>query len=142
MSDYVFHSEHSVMVASTTTKHSKTIEYIEKYIDELVGRGEHSRVMILSGCHGMETGEDGMNSLDCLSGSGFRGKSQTRGFYEDWLQWFKLSVEGEDPRVYDPETGEVTGIKASVEKPEWAGRVPGRVPKAYKGIKEKYPILF
>ena len=79
MSDYVFHSEHSVMVASTTTKQSKTVEYIEEYINELVERGEHSRVMILSGCHGMETGEDGMNSLDCLSGSGRWGNSQTRG---------------------------------------------------------------
>ena len=137
MSDYVFHSEHSVMVASTTTKQSKTVEYIEEYIDELVERGEHSRVMILSGCHGMETGEDGMNSLDCLSDSVIRGKSQTRGFYEDWLQWFKLSVEGEDPRVYDPETGEVTGIKESVEKPEWAKRIPGHVPDFFKGMKAK-----
>ena len=110
---------------------------LEKYIEELIERGEHSRVMILSGCHGMETGEDGMNSLDCLSDSVIRGKSQTRGFYEDWLRWFKLSVEGEDPRVHDPNTGEVTGINASIKKPEWAGRVPGRVPTYFKGIKEK-----
>ena len=84
----------------------------------------------------MENGQDGMDSLECLSDTirQRNGKSQTRLFYERWCHFFSLSVEGEDPREYDPTTGQVTGIK-NVATPDWAARKPGRVPDLYKNMK-------
>ena len=134
-----FHHEHSVMVASTAVTDYETHEYMEKYVAELVERGDYSKVLILSGSHGSEDGLDALNSLDCLSdGAGHAsGESQTREFYAGWVTFLKLPVEGEDPRDYDPATGRVKGIKSSVSVPDWAARKPERVPNRYKATKAK-----
>ena len=133
MSDDKFHIEHSILVTSDAVTATETTRYIEKKIDELVKRGDHSRVLILSGCHGSEEGDDGLNSLECLSGVG---RFDPRGFYVYWPHFFKQDL-WEDPREYDPTTGKVIGIKESVMIPEWAGSVPGRVPTYYEGMTAK-----
>ena len=124
MAENKFHIEHSVLVSSDAVTATETTRYIEKSIKDLVKRGKHSKVLILSGCHGTEEGDDGLNSLECLSGS----KNQTRAFYAYWPRFFKQDL-WEDPRDYDPTTGEVIGIKETVMRPEWAGSVPGRIPE-------------
>ena len=131
-----FHIEHSILVTSDCVTAIETTRYIEKYVNELLDRKKHSRVLILSGCHGSEAGDDGLNSLECLSGIDGYGNSQTRAFYEHWAGFFKQDL-WEDPRDYDPTTGEVIGIKETVMRPEWAGSVPGRIPGYYEGMKDK-----
>ena len=63
MSENKFHIEHSILVSSDAVSATEATRYIEEYINELVKRGKHSRVLILSGCHGSEEGDDGLNSL-------------------------------------------------------------------------------
>ena len=130
MAENKFPIEHSILVTSDSVSAIETTRYIEKRMDELVKRGDHSRVLILSGCHGSEEGDDGLNSLECLSGS------DTRAFYEHWPQFFRQNL-WEDPQDYDPTTGKVTGIKETVMRPELAGSVPGCVPDYYKGMRAK-----
>ena len=63
-----FHHEKCVMVASTEVSAKGTKKYLEKYVKDFVGRGILTTILFLTGCHGMEDGQDGMNSLECLSG--------------------------------------------------------------------------
>jgi hypothetical protein len=131
-----FHIEAAIMVASTAVTAGGTKKYLEKYVTDLVARGIYTRIAWLTGSHGMETGQDGMNSLECLSDAiqQRNGRSQTRMFYERWCHFLSLPVEGRDPRVYDPTTGLVIGIR-NVLTPDWAARKPGRVPGLYKNMK-------
>ena len=55
-------------------------------------------------------------------------------FYKNWCNFFSLDVEGEDPREYDPTTGQVLGIR-NVATPDWAARKPGHVPNLFKNMK-------
>ena len=79
----LFHVEGSVLVASTAVTSGGTKKYLEKYVKYLVARGIYTKVSWLTGSHGMENGQDGMNSLECLSDSYQQreNKSQTRNFY-------------------------------------------------------------
>ena len=137
MAENKFDIEHSILVTSDSVSAIETTRYIEKRMDELVKRGDHSRVLILSGCHGSKKGDDGLNSLECLSPG-----SKTREFYEDWPEFFNQTLWEEDPRNYDPATGNVIGIKENVMRPEWTGSIPGHVPNIYKGMKEKCQAWF
>ena len=81
-----FYVEGSVLVASTAVNISGTKKYLEKYVKYLVARGKYTKVSWLTGSHGMENGQDGMNSLECLSDSNQQrdNRSQTRNFYAKW----------------------------------------------------------
>jgi hypothetical protein len=102
-----FHVEKSIMVASTVTTSAGIKKYVENYATNLVPRGIYTKISWLAGCHGMENCQDGMNSLEGLSDAiqQRNEKSQTRLFYERLCHFLSLSVEGEDPREYDPTTG-------------------------------------
>ena len=54
MAENKFHIEHSILVTSDSVTATETTRFIEKYVEELVERGEHSRILILSGCHGSD----------------------------------------------------------------------------------------
>jgi hypothetical protein len=133
-----FHIEKSIMVASTAVTAGGTKKYLEKYVTDLVARGIYTRIAWLTGSHGMENGQDGMNSLKCLSDAiqQRNRKSQKRTFYTRWCNFFSLPEEGEDPREYDPTTGQVTGIR-NVANPDWAARKPGLVPNLFKNMKRE-----
>ena len=79
----VFHVEGSVLVASTAVTSAGTKKYLEQYVKDLVGRGVYTKICWLTGSHGMENGQDGMNSLECLSDAKRQknNQSETRHFY-------------------------------------------------------------
>ena len=126
------------MVASTVVTAGGTKDYLEKYMNDLVAKGIYTKIAWLTGSHGKDNGQDGMNFLECLSDANRQidNESETRNFYVRWCYFFGLAEEGEDPRVFDPATGQVTGINTAVETPEWAGRKPGRVPGDYKNLQQ------
>ena len=126
------------MVASTVVTAGGTKDYLEKYMNDLVAKGIYTKIAWLTGSHGKDNGQDGMNFLECLSDANRQkdNKSETRNFYIRWCYFFGLAEEGEDPRVFDPATGQVTGINTAVVTPEWAGRKPGRVPGDYKNMQQ------
>ena len=90
------------------------------------GHSSNTRVLLLSGSHGMEDGRDGLCDLEALQSvvyeDGQMIPRQTRSFYEKWCKFFKVDVEGEDPRVYD-DNDQVLGVK-NEEPPKWEARVP------------------
>ena len=123
MANPKFHSEHCVLVTSESVDFRETRDYLEQKIHDLVKRGEHSRILIITGSHGKRNGEDGLNDLDCLSGP----KKQTRRFYLEWTQ--SLGVKPwEDHRQYSAKNKKVCGIKKNAKIPEWVGSVPVHVP--------------
>ena len=90
--------------------------------DRFDGKGDLFKIQFVTGSHGMDNGQDGLNSVKCLSASdGYfdkHGQSQTKMFYEEQCRFFGLSMEGEDPRDYDPVTGIVRGLIKRVTLPD------------------------
>ena len=111
------------------TNNSATIDDLRKFIRDnlesvlLRGNSSLSKLMILSGCHGTPDGRDGINSLECLSNNENSPKNETRKFYESLCHLFDLSPQGDDPRVYDDNGGEVVGVKSSLDI-DWQERPP------------------
>jgi hypothetical protein len=140
MAQKEFHIEKCVTVASTEVSPKGTKKYLENCIKDFVARGTCTKLCFLTGCHGKENGEDGIIYLECLSDQIRKGQSQTSSFYANWCNFFFLSLEGEDPREYDPATGQVTGIKTDAT-PDWAARKPVHVPKLFKNVKGKLSDL-
>ena len=120
----MFHQEFSLVVSSSSVNFQGTRAYIQKYVKELMPRGNDSntRVLLLSGSHGFKDGRDALCSLDGLTSLNDGMPNQTRYFYEEWCDFFRLDVEGEDPRVYD-ENKKVVGVKDD-GAPKWGERVP------------------
>ena len=112
----VFHHEFSLVVSSSSVNFDGAREYIQKYARELMPRGmnSNSRVMLLSGSHGFRDGKDALFDIEGIKSmvddNGELIERQTRQFYEDWCKFFRLDVEGKDPRFYD-ENGQVGGVK-------------------------------
>ena len=131
MKHNVFHHDFSLVVSSSGVTFQGARAYIQKYIREVMPKGNNAttRVLLLSGSHGTRSGNDALSSLDCLSSEMKGMPNQTRLFYQEWCKFFKLQAEGEDPRVYD-EDGKVIGIKDG-PPPTWEARVP-RLPGLWK----------
>ena len=124
-SNQPFVMENCVLV----TNNSATIEDLRKFMRDnlesvlLRGNSSLSKLMILSGCHGTLDGKDGVNSLECLSKSGNSPRNETRIFYEDICSMFDLLPQGDDPRVYDENSGKVVGVKTCSDI-DWKERAP------------------
>ena len=124
----VFHHEFSLVVSSSEVNFHGARAYIQKYVSDLMPRGNYStsRLLLLSGSHGFADGRDALCDIEALkSMSDDKGEMiprQTRRFYEAWCRFFKLEVENEDPRVYD-EFGQVKEVTTRFT-PEWRARRP------------------
>ena len=124
----MFHHEFSLVVSSSSVDFDGARVYIQKYVSELMPRGNNSnsRVMLLSGSHGFDDGKDALCDIEGIKSmvddNGKLLERQTRQFYEDWCKFFRLDVEGGDPRIYD-EQGQVKGVQNDFP-PEWEGRKP------------------
>ena len=125
-----FHNEFSLVVSSSPVSFEGTLFYINTNVSELLPRGDSSssRILILSGSHGSENGEDALCSLEALSSSNKDKPDQTRIFYQLWCKKLKLNVEGEDPRQYS-EDGKVVGVSEG-QPPMWREREPRTVERS------------
>ena len=122
-----FHREFSLVVSSSYVDFQGARAYIQKNLKELMPRGNNAstRVLLLSGSHGSKEGSDALCSLQQLNSNNIRMPTQTRKFYTEWCNFFKLKVEGEDPRIYD-KSGKVEGI-LDAKPPRWEERVPNLI---------------
>ena len=131
----IFHHELSLVVSSSEVNFHGARAYIQKYVTELMPRGNNSnsRVMLLSGSHGFSDGTDALCDVKALESMNDANDEmihrQTRKFYEAWCKFFKLEVEGEDPRIYDL-NGQAQGV-VNLLPPAWKARYP-RLPGLWK----------
>ena len=72
--------QHCTLVASTEIKFQDIVAYLLQNIEAIFTRGNNpsTRILILSGCHGMESSDDGLTSLDCFTTTDETDPKQTR----------------------------------------------------------------
>ena len=92
----VFHHEFSLVVSSSSVNFDGARVYIQKYVSELMLRGNNSNspVMLLSGSHGFKEQKDALCDLKGIKSlPGKDGKlipRQTRKFNEVWCDFFSV----------------------------------------------------
>ena len=72
--------QHCTLVASTEIKFQDIVAFLLRNIEAILTRGNNpsTRILILSGCHGWDSGDDGLTNLACFTSTDKSNPKQSR----------------------------------------------------------------